>query len=104
MSDNTATCIYVLVSLVAIAILISCVLKNSNGSWSPYNNQAWDDCDDCDGCDNICLCDGLGRGLCADRYALRDSYLKGNTEYQDLAAAQKAAGGPYWRNTNFNEY
>lgn len=56
-----------------------------------------------DGKPDLTLCAGSGK-ICANRVNLLNSYLDGNTEYQDLASIQKKLGGPFWKNTNFNHY
>ena len=56
-----------------------------------------------DNAPDLCLCAGSGK-VCANKEKLLNSYLHGNTEYQNFAGIQKKLGGPFWKNTNFNQY
>ena len=78
--QSSSTTIYVVMSLIAIAVLSSLL----------YNcNQA--------PCESLCLCTGQGGKVCQERDVLQNAYYKkGITEYSDLAAIQKKYGGPVW--------
>lgn len=102
--------VYVGVSLLAIGVLTYLVISNDNQSCSPYVNgtgglyrTAGSKNPQKRVCATKCLCAGSGK-ICADSCKLTDSYLEGNTEYQNFAAIQKGAGGPFWKSTNFNKY
>jgi hypothetical protein len=86
--------VYVTVSIIAICVLSGFLIKCTNEKCSKDNYESID----------MCLCTGMGNKLCHNREEVINSYNKGNTEYQDFGEMQKQAGGPFWNNTNFNEY
>lgn len=107
MPNSTAIYIYVTVSIIAITILAGFLIKCKNDSCSPYSSishPSKGNSHDPKHERNLCLCSSGGTNLCANRDELKASYLKGNTEYQDFGKLQKELGGPYWHNSNFNNY
>ena len=86
--------VYVTVSIIAICVLSGFLIKCTNDKCIKDNYESRDKC----------LCTGMGNKLCGNREELIDSYNKGNTEYQDFGEIQKQSGGPFWNNTNFNNY
>ena len=82
---------YIGISLIAIITLSVLLYKCNNSSCSGYRKD-------------MCLCTGGGRKVCANRDELKCTYLQGNTEYQDFAANQRSAGGPFWHSSDFNLY
>lgn len=106
--SNTVLYIYVGVSIIAIGVLIGFLIRCEGKTCSPYTPgmsgqelRSYYDYDDKTAKRDICLCNPVGRKLCANRQQLLMKYQEGKTEYQDLAVQQKAAGGPRWKNTNF---
>lgn len=93
MPSNTAIYVYIAVTIIIIGVLSGFLYNCNKKSCQPYTPPR-----------DMCLCDGMGGKLCANRQELINSYDKGNTESQDLADIQKKAGGPFWRNTDFSCY
>lgn len=87
MPRNTAIYIYVGVSIVIIGILAGFLVNCNQKSCSPYTPK------------DMCMCDRIGKKMCANKQELIKSYDQGNTEYQKF---QKPHG--FWRNTNFDKY
>ena len=67
------------------------------------HNEQYSHINKCNNEPDLCLCAGSGK-VCANKAKLLNSYLHGNTEYQNFAGIQKKLGGPFWKNTNFNQY
>ena len=106
-NDNTAIYIYVGISIIAIGVLIGFLVRCEQKTCSPYTPGMTGEqlrayfYDDNNTARDMCLCSPDGRELCANKQKLLMTYDEGNNENQDLAAQQKAAGGPRWKNTNF---
>lgn len=107
--NNVVLFLYVGVSLLTITLLIIALYKCDkkvcdnyhigNGVKSDKNT----DTSSHSGEKDLCLCAGSGK-VCANRANLLKSYIDGNNEYKDFVGIQKKLGGPFWKNTNFNQY
>ena len=119
MLDKDLKKIFAIISSIAIVLLIlygincdkeepdnSDESHDSNGSYDSeaYNSKSYYDKQGNNCGVTKCLCTGGGGKLCANKCVLVNSYLKGNTEYQDLAAVQKKVGGPFWKTTTYGSY
>lgn len=102
MSSNSSVYVYVAVSMIAIIILSVCLIMNCNKEEYYGPNESYGD----SGVDlflplheetrDTCLCSGRKK-LCSNREKMAESYLKGNTEFQDFAVNQQLNGGPHWK-------
>jgi hypothetical protein len=94
MPSDTAIYVYVTVSVSIIGLLMILLYRCSKKSCQHYTDKPRD----------MCLCNGMGGKMCANKQELEDSYNKGNTEYQNFNQIQKNSGGPLWKNTDFSCY
>ena len=99
MRHNIVIYICVAITVIAISIVAGFIIKDNTESYSfggslknPKNSR------------DSCICSGFGKKLCANRDALKASYLLGNTEYQNFSGNQMSLGGPQWQNTDFSLY
>lgn len=94
MPSDTAIYVYVAVTVIIIGVLSGFLYHCSKKSCQPYTDTSRD----------MCLCNGMGGKMCANKYALEQSYNQGNNENQNFAQIQENAGGPFWKNTDFSCY
>jgi LPXTG-motif cell wall-anchored protein len=105
--NNAGIYVYIGLSLLVIGILLGFLYRCEKKTCSPYKPDMTGEQlrtyfnKDSGNARDMCLCSANGRKLCTNRQKMIMSYAEGNTENQDFADAQHAAGGPIWKNTNF---
>ena len=72
-------------SLITVVVLLVLLVRCNKKTCSPYKDGT------------ICLCSGGGRKQCANRQALKNSYMQGNNESQKFYRPPD-----FWPSSDFN--